>query len=411
MKKIAYLIIIMLISYGCQSELIDMIDSCGMTASSGSNDITYVDESNFIDSFSSEKLNPLDVSLNRTAITEGYNTVYGFNIPESKQVMGFKWSNGDQKTKSWRPQGITGFTWQNKRFLLTTWYGVGPSVIEGVKNQHKGVRISLVDITDPNAIKYRHILLVQDKKNINNPKLFRKTNAYNQLGLFAPVTIHAGGIAYTNEKIYVASTSLGLRVFDLKNIIPVKKDATKNTIGKDADGNLKAFNYSYILPQSGYYKIETGNPFSCVSIGSSTQGKKMLHTAQYKKEGTSAAIGFNLKNNGSINCNTLPEITLPRDNASANKESLRNIQGVHKQRDTSFFAVTGKKKYKGSTARLVRYIDGKEAGKRYRWPHGAEDFYCEKDKDLLWNLTEYETSKYGEDNRTVFAVRYSEYKK
>jgi hypothetical protein len=43
----------------------------------------------------------------------------------------------------------------------------------------------------------------------------------------------------------------------------------------------------------------------------------------------------------------------------------------------------------------------------YRWPHSAEDLYFEPAAGYIWNLTEYETEKYGTDNRSVFAVRLS----
>ncbi|WBU89173.1 hypothetical protein [Cellulophaga omnivescoria] len=395
----------------CQTEAIDTTED--VVATPSNTGINYVDESAFINSLSTETfLNPTDISLNRNATTAGYNQVYGFNIPEDNQVLGFKWNTGDQNTTDWRPQGITGFTWNQKRFLLATWYGIGPSNINGVENQHKGVRISLVDITNPNNITYRHILLVQDKNNISNPKLFKATNSYDQLNLFAPVTVHAGGVAYANQKIYVASTSLGLRVFDLNNIIAVSSDNTKNKIGQDANGDLKAFNYGYILPQSGYYDILDGDPFSCVSLGENTTGNNMLYTSQYKTSSSSiipSVYGFNLSSNGDIDTYITAEISVPKDNASGNNGPLYNIQGVYRKDSTSVFAVTGKSSYKGSTARLVRYTDGEASGTRYRWPHGAEDFYLEKSTGLLWNLTEYETSKYGEENRTVFAVRYADY--
>lgn len=400
-----------LIAGGCQTEAVSTTEKT--ITSAPTTGISYVDESAFISSLHTQTfLNPTNISLNRIASTTNYNKVYGFNIPEKNQVMGFKWNTGDQNTTDWRPQGITGFTWNQQRFLLTTWYGIGPSNIAGVQNQHKGVRISLVNITDPNAITYRHILLVQDKNNISNTSLFKASNSYDQLDLFAPVTIHAGGVAYANQKIYVASTSLGLRVFDLNNIIAVTADASKNKIGKDINGDLKAFNYRFILPQSGYYNILDGDPFSCVSLGENTIGNNMLYTSQYKTSSSSvipSVYGFKLTNSGEIDPYISPEICVPKDNATGNNGPLYNIQGVYRKDNTNIFAVTGKSNYKGSTARLVLYKDGDASGKRYRWPHGAEDLYFEKSTGLLWNLTEYETSKYGEENRTVFAVHYSDY--
>ncbi|MBC9796831.1 hypothetical protein IBL28_12700, partial [Sinomicrobium sp. FJxs] len=164
------------------------------SVSTPTNDVTfsYTDESSFVSRLSSYGYKtPVQLNLNRTASKSGYNSVYGFNIPADRQVTGFKWNSGDEQTTDWRPQGITGFQWGGRRFLLTTWYGIGPAQIPGVENKHKGVRVSLVDITDMNNIKYRHILLVQDKNN----RFYKEDSAYTQLGEFGPVRIHAGGVA------------------------------------------------------------------------------------------------------------------------------------------------------------------------------------------------------------------------
>src|SRR5680860_79846 len=115
--------------------------------------INYKDEGNFVSALSSHGfMSPNQIPLNRTASTNNYEQVYGFNIPAANQVPGFKWNPGDEQTGDWRPQGITGFHWGGRRFLLASWYGVGAPA----NNQHKGVRISLLDITDMNDIGYRH---------------------------------------------------------------------------------------------------------------------------------------------------------------------------------------------------------------------------------------------------------------
>src|SRR5688500_5001733 len=155
--------------------------------------VTYTDESSFVGSLSSYGYKtPAQLNLNRVGTSSGYTAVYGFNIPSDRQVKGFKWNSGDEQTTDWRPQGITGFTWSGRNYLLVTWYGVGPTAIAGVNNQHKGVRISLVDITSMRNITYRHILLVQNKANMSNSALYDASNPYIQLGSYAPVTIHAG---------------------------------------------------------------------------------------------------------------------------------------------------------------------------------------------------------------------------
>lgn len=373
--------------------------------------VTYTDESSFVSSLSSYGYkNPSQLALNRVGVSTGYTSVYGFNIPSANQVKGFKWNSGDQQTIEWRPQGITGFTWSGRNFLLVTWYAIAPTDIDGVNNQHKGVRVSLVDITSMSNITYRHILLVQNKANMSNSALYKASNPYVQLDSYAPVTIHAGGIACYAGKVYVADTRLGIRVFDLTKFIDVAADDTGNRIGKESDGSLKAFGYGYILPQSGYYKITNASPFSCIELGQgATASDKMLWTGQYIESGSTAVpkvYGFHLNASGQIVTSPQPQVITPIDN---DKTNVNGIQGVYRAGTKTFMATTGNSSYEGSTARLVRYNDGATAGVRYRWPHGAEDLYLEPATGYLWNLTEYETQKYGVDNRCVFAVRLSDY--
>jgi hypothetical protein len=372
--------------------------------------VTYTDESAFVTSLSSYGYqNPTQVDLNRIATSAGYNTVYGFNIPAANQVKGFKWNAGDEETTDWRPQGITGFTWGTRKFILVTWYGTGPDDIAGANNKFKGVRIALVDITDMTNITYRLALLVQSKANINNTSLYDQPtdpSQITQLDSFIPITIHAGGVAYYNQKIYVADTGHGLRVFDLNKFIPATTDATSKTIGKASNGDLKAFNYTYVLPETGYYKITNASPYSFVELGTGTTATDLrLWTGQYLTGATDAPKLYGYQINAAGTVSGPPTIASPKDDTG---DPVLNMQGAYRGGTQTFMTKTGNSSYEGSTARLVKYIDGAATGTRYRWPHGAEDLFLDS-SGLLWNLTEYETSKYGQDNRTVFCVKLSTY--
>jgi hypothetical protein len=426
MKNKLYLITTLLLSAfipACKKA--DVINQqTSLTKSSVSNVLTfaavapvvsYTDESVFVSSLSSYGFkNPTQLSLNRTATAAGYNSVYGFNIPAANQVKGFKWNAGDEQTGDWRPQGICGFTWGSKTYLLVTWYGTDTDEVADSHNHYKGSRLALVDITNMNAITYRLILLVQSKANYSTSLLYDKPVAPEspvQYDSFIPVTMHAGGVAYYNQKIYVADTSLGLRVFDLNNLIDaVDGDTDKNSIGKQSNGHLIAFDYTCILPQTGYYKITGGaSPFSSVSLGSGASASaKYLWTSQYKKADATTVpqmFGFPINSSGVVSGPAL--ISTPYDNTGAG-DYVHYAQGAYKAGTTAFLTITGQSLYEGSTGRLVKYIDGATMGSRYRWPHGAEALYVDS-SNLMWCLTEYETAKYGQDNRTVFCVRVSDY--
>ncbi len=141
------------------------------------------------------------------------------------------------------------------RYLLVSWYAKDEAAF-------KGSRITLIDISPSSStyLTYRHILLVQ-------PDIPASVTDYSQYASYAPLNVHAGGMAYFKGKLYISSTNLGVRVFDLNKIIEVSTgDTTNDKCGKDSNGNLFAFNYRYILPQTGYQKINNANPFSTIQV-------------------------------------------------------------------------------------------------------------------------------------------------
>jgi hypothetical protein len=371
------------------------------------NTATYTSEGTFAQSFSGNGFkNPSQIVLKKTAVSAGYNSVYGFAVPVANQVKGFKWDAEDEQTEEWRPQGITGFVWGAKTYLAVTWYAISPDEIPGIKNEHKGVRLALIDITDMNNITYNYILLVQNIANSTTSLLYDKPkNTFTQKANYIPVTMHAGGLTYFNQKLYIADTSLGLRIFDLNQIVSAAADPTKNTVGKEDNGDLKAFNYEYLLPQSGYYKITDGSPFSCVALGQGASPSELrLWTAQYQTTGSVAKVlGYPIANDGTVSG---PGIVVnPKD---ATGGVMYGMQGVYRSGNTTYVSKTGNSSANGSTARLAKYVDGASTAVYYPWPHGAEDLHLDG-AGLLWSMTEYEYSKYNKDNRCVFAVRLADY--
>lgn len=160
---------------------------------------SYVNTSTYINS-GFTFLNPSQVNKNRQAIGgSAYTQVYGFNIPEENRVRGIRWNSDDETTAIWRPQGIAGFTKNGVRYLLVSWYARNSA-------EHKGSRITLIDISPSSStyLTYRHILLVQ-------PDIPSSTTSHTQYASYAPLKVHAGGIAYFKGKIYLSSTSLGVR--------------------------------------------------------------------------------------------------------------------------------------------------------------------------------------------------------
>jgi hypothetical protein len=349
-------------------------------------------------------LNPAQIDKNRQAIGgSAYTEVYGFNVPEENRVRGIRWNEDDETTSIWRPQGIAGFSRNGVRYLLVSWYAKDAA-------ESKGSRITLIDISPSSStyLTYRHILLVQ-------PTLPTGTLDYTQYGAYAPLNVHAGGVAYFNGKIYLSSTSLGLRVFDLDKIIEVSSGTgTEDKCGKDASGNLYAFNYRYILPQIGYYKINDASPFSTVQVN---YENNQLWTGQYYAGSADASIvpkifGFPINTSGELQ-NSGIQTVIPK-NSLFTSDHAHGIQGVFRKGNRTWLSCTGSPSESyGSTARLARYTDGDTNTVRYRWPYGAESLYFEAQYGYLWSLTEFEPNAGAQNgsqvNRCIFAVDFSKY--
>ncbi len=135
------------------------------------------------------------------------------------------WQSGDYKTTKWMPQGITSSAdalgkgdWNDHEAWVVSWYQ---------KEGDKNVRVSFVD---RKTHEYRHVLLVYPSADDD----------------FKSITIHAGGIMWYGNVLYVVDTSNGIRAFDLDNIWEVESG---DGVGKTSDGKYSAAGYRYVLPQ------------------------------------------------------------------------------------------------------------------------------------------------------------------
>jgi hypothetical protein len=222
-----------------------------------------------------EVLDPVGIAdvlgnLNRTAEPISPGSLPG-DVPGVTSA--FAWQSGDESVRYWIPQGITGSgdgveggRVNERRVLLVSWYYNLDE--DPASTQEKGVRLAVVDATDPDSIKYRFVLLVEPTR-------------VDGRASFGPVRIHAGGVAWVGDILYVVDTSRGLRAFDLTRILRVATSI--DTIGFDADsGSYYAHGYAYALPQIGTYAqtSECAPRFSFVSLDRSSSPPSLV-TGEY----------------------------------------------------------------------------------------------------------------------------------
>ncbi len=107
--------------------------------------------------------------------------------PGTLVVSAIRWAGIDRWTQAWWPQGIAVGTHDAVPLVLVSWFS---------RREDGGARITVLRL---DTLRYSHVWLVEGPNR-------------------APVAIHAGGIAWTGDRLLVAATRGGLREFRLSDI-------------------------------------------------------------------------------------------------------------------------------------------------------------------------------------------------
>ncbi|MDP7035151.1 MAG: hypothetical protein QF752_11720 [Planctomycetota bacterium] len=300
---------------------------------------------------------------------------------------GFRWNWGDLKTKDWYPQGLTGSAdatsrgrWKNRKVLLVSWYYHHETQ---TASANKGVRVSFVDITNKNKVRYRHVLLVNPTGSAQKPNF--TTLSHPSGSKYA--ALHAGGIVCYGPYLYVSDTVQGFRVFDLRRMFRVSTGQKRIGLWK---GHYYAYGYKYILPQVGLYRLTNRDKtkFSFVGLDRS-QTPHALISGEYQKISKSGLIyRWNLNSRTYKLDSTQP--------VKVFKTGVARMQGAL-SKGNRYWTNTS-----GPIARM-RYLQEGQRTRSYRWRYGPEDLMLERGSDHLWALSEHPW------RRQVWCVKTSDY--
>ncbi|CAF1363114.1 unnamed protein product [Adineta steineri] len=171
---------------------------------------------------------------------------YCFNASDSGKIGG---------EVEWMPQGVTTVGdaktdqyWNTKQPILISWYDKKPKTPTNTDaDKIKGARVTFFD---PETAKYQHVLLVYPFINSFGNVSYMSLRTTQKEGYDS---LHAGGIAWYGNYLYVADTARGFRVFDMRYIFDLKEakngDITdKNQIGYH-NGKYYAHGYRYVMPE------------------------------------------------------------------------------------------------------------------------------------------------------------------
>ncbi|MGW4466724.1 hypothetical protein [Micromonospora sp. NPDC004704] len=326
-----------------------------------------------------------------TIVGDGNRVATACSPAAANRVASFCWNSGDNNVTYWIPQAITTTadayevgTYEGATAILVSWYDDASDGID------RGVRVSFVDYSTPSAPTYRHVLLVEPYARSDGKASFR------------PVNVHAGGMFWYGYYLYVASTSAGFRVFDMRHLW---QTATSNdaVIGLQTDGSYQAYGYKYVLPQAlTYTRSTTGGytnlTYSFVALDRTSTPDSVV-VGEYANPGTGTRlVRFPIDY-------TTRMLTTGSDGYAHGSEaydvSVTSMQGATAINGKFYLSTSDGSGNKGDLATfspggsVVMHTDA--------LPIGPEDLSYWPAKNQLWSLTEYAGS------RSVFAVRASAY--
>ncbi|HTE56214.1 MAG TPA: hypothetical protein VK698_35420 [Kofleriaceae bacterium] len=309
--------------------------------------------------------------LNRTAAPIAAGDLPG-DVPGVESAFG--WQSGDESVGYWIPQGITGSgdgvaggRVDGRRVLLVSWYYDREQ--DPGSTADKGVRLAVVDATDPASIHYRFVLLVEPVAGEGGPS-------------FGPIRVHAGGLAWVGDYLYVVDTSHGFRVFDMTRILRVQTGV--DSIGLDpASGDYYAHNYAYVVPQVGTYaQTSSCDPrFSFVSVDR-TSDPPSLVTGEYDADTIYGRLyRWPLDANGRLRRVGDAGRVVPD---GAWFSSHTHVQGGLAEDGTFWLSSS-----KPAGARGILYRTGEgRASADLGWSDTPEDLSFDPSDGLLWSLSE-----------------------
>ncbi|KAL8838849.1 MAG: hypothetical protein Q9170_001971 [Blastenia crenularia] len=340
-------------------------------------DITSDKDIQLEESGASSLIKHLDDALNNVSVDE---VVADANHEMTVTGGRYKWpetkDDDEFNSESWYPQGISssvdaGDSKYNKNHLfLVSWYAK--------KDEEKGVRISFVN-TNVSPPKYRQVLLVEPTGTSSKPS-------------FKTVRVHAGGIAWYGNLLYVADTNNGIRIFDVDHIWKVKDG---DGAGRQSNGDYHAYGYRYVMPQVRQYQSH-GDPknhdytYSCLALDRTSNPTSIVFGEYYHvAQGDNSRVArFDLNS-------TTKLLKVNKDDvATASKVFLHGnhrVQGAITVNGRYFLSQSNE----DVPSDIIGFTPGDKSAKEYRvFPPGAEDLTYDKAADTLWTLTEHAGERY-----------------
>lgn len=127
------------------------------------------------------------------------------------ETVDLRWLSARSFTQHWYPQGVDVGSWQGRRTLAVSWFR------QDKTGQHLASRVTFIDLERSRHI---DISLMIDGED----------------GELHPAQIHAGGIAWFGNRLFVAATGQGIWEFDLQHVRRLRRSVARRAVGASGRG-------------------------------------------------------------------------------------------------------------------------------------------------------------------------------
>lgn len=128
-----------------------------------------------------------------------------------RDTVDLRWLSARSWTQRWYPQGIDLGEWRGRRTLAVSWFR------QDAARKHLASRVAFVDLE---RSRHLDVLLAVDDGD----------------GNLTPAQIHAGGLAWFDDRLFVAATGRGIWEFDLADIRRVRGTLARRLAGSRGRG-------------------------------------------------------------------------------------------------------------------------------------------------------------------------------
>jgi hypothetical protein len=286
------------------------------------------------------------------------------SVPGSAAVEGFRWAFRDRWTQTWWPQGVSVGEHEGIPLAMVSWYA------QPRHGRSMGSRLSILDLRDAVRPRYHHVLLVAPRR--DGPAI-----------AFDAVRVHAGGIAWAGDRIFVAATFGGIREFRLSDIVRVP---SRGPLPRPTG----PFGHRFLLPQFASYEPSAAEHddrmrYSFVSLESASADA----TSQAEPADGGGEVRLIVGEYGTSDKPRLGRMRLGDDGAVIDEIHVPGIAGMQGAvvHDGRWFVSAGR----GDKSRGDLWIGtpGAMARRQGVLPPGPEDLAVWPERDQLWCVTEF----------------------